>query len=388
LILSNQAARNIAISGAALHEPAQGPCNKDVLYTLIKTLGYVQQDPLQVVARAHDHILWSRNNQYRPELLERLMQEDRLIFEHFCHDACVLPIDILPYWSEQFKRRSEKNTPDKIFKTKSGKQAQRKILERIKKEGELCSKDFKTSVKQKSQAVWSKPEHKQVLDYLWLNGKLAVSRRVKFAKYYDLAERIYPCSASTKRVSDSERIEYLAFNAIERLGYGTSAEIMRFWEACSLDDIKSWCKHNDKVFTVSVESASGELSEAVSHQVQATRLAHPPTPSKRLRIINPFDPIVRDRKRLLRLFGFDFRIEIYIPPAKREYGYYVYPLMEFNAFVGRIEVRHDKNSNTIVVDNLWHEPGVKFGKSRMSKLESELQRLMRFCDATRVVWSS
>jgi len=387
LILANKPARHIALASTGLHCAPAGPCNKQILLELIKSLGYVQQDPLQVVARAHDHILWSRNNQYRPKLLDRLMEEDRLIFEHFCHDACVLPMDLLPYWSDQFKRRPEKHTPSKVYTTRQGKQAQSAILARIKSEGPLHSKDFKTQSHNKPKAVWAKPEHKQVLDYLWLKGELAVSKRVKFSKYYDLAERIYPSKLVSKATSEKERIDYLAANAIKRLGFGTVGEIMRFWEINSLADTKSWCDNNDELITVSVASALGEHTQAFSHKSLSTFLSNPPEPTKRLRVINPFDPIMRDRKRLLRLFNFDFRIEIYVPVKQRKYGYYVYPLLEFDSFVGRIEIRHDKSTNNIHVDNLWPEPGVTFGKGRMSKLESELHRLRRFCSADAVVWS-
>jgi len=81
---------------------------------------------------------------------------------------------------------------------------------------------------------------------------------------------------------------------------------------------------------------------------------------------------VRDRKRLEKIFGFEYTIEMYTPKAKRQYGYYIYPLLEYDQFVGRIEVRHDSESNLLHVDNLWPEQGVSFGKGRMKKLESEL----------------
>lgn len=386
MILSNKAARHIALASTGLHHAPLGPCDKTILLDLIKALGYVQQDPLQVVARAHDHILWSRNNQYRPKLLDRLMEEDRSIFEHFGHDACVLPVDVLPYWTDQFKRRPKKHTPSKIYTTKCGKQAQSEVLERIKNEGPLRSKDFKTKTNKKTKQVWEKPEHKQVLDYLWLKGDLAVSKRVKFSKYYDLAERIYPQKLIDTQINKNARTEYLAMNAIERLGFATVGEIMRFWELSTLPETRSWCSSNNDLISVCVQSADGAQADALSHKSLSGFLAKPPIPTKRLRIINPFDPIMRDRKRLLRLFGFDFRIEIYVPPKQRKYGYYVYPLLECDSFVGRIEVRHDKKTNNIHIDNLWNEPGFTFGKGRMVKLESELQRVRRFCGADAVVW--
>jgi uncharacterized protein len=105
-----------------------------------------------------------------------------------------------------------------------------------------------------------------------------------------------------------------------------------------------------------------------------------------LRIINPFDPVARDRDRLLRLFGFDYRIEIFVPPAKRKWGYYVYPLLEGDRFVGRIELKADRKRGALEVRRLWAEPGVKWTAGRADKLDAELARLGQLVDAGTIDW--
>ena len=386
--IPNQKARHIALYCSGLHNTSSVPCNKQNLIALVKYLGYVQLDPLQVVARAHDHILWSRNNNYRPRKLETLLNNDRLIFEHYCHDACVLPIETLPYWKNQFKRKAKLFPPHSNRNTLLNKTGQKRLLQRLADEGPLSSKDFKTPKTETKQAVWTKPAHKQTLDYLWLTGSLAVSKRVNFSKFYDLAERIYPQNLIDTNVDKQDRIGWLATHAFQRLGFATASEIHQFWDATSLDETKSWCERSrTELEAMSVESWSGESANALMLKSGNALLKLDLLPSKKLRIINPFDPIVRDRKRLKRLFGFDYRIEIYVPAQKRQYGYYVYPLLEYDKFVGRIEVRHDKSSNLLCVDNLWNEANVSFGKQRMQRLDSELERLRRFCGAQAVKWS-
>lgn len=96
-----------------------------------------------------------------------------------------------------------------------------------------------------------------------------------------------------------------------------------------------------------------------------------------MRILNPFDPVVRDRVRLERLFGFECRIEIFVPAAKRRWGYCVYPILEGDGFVGRIEVRCDRDTSKITVVNLWVEPGLTWTTARRRKLDAELVRLAR-----------
>ena len=107
-------------------------------------------------------------------------------------------------------------------------------------------------------------------------------------------------------------------------------------------------------------------------------------PVRRLRVLSPFDPLIRDRKRCLRLFGFDYRIEIFVPAAKRQYGYYVFPLLEGDRFIGRIDMKHVKG--TLRVANIWLEAGVKRGKGRIAALEAELDRHRRFVGAERVTF--
>ncbi|HCX11291.1 MAG TPA: hypothetical protein DHU81_13325, partial [Hyphomonas sp.] len=105
-----------------------------------------------------------------------------------------------------------------------------------------------------------------------------------------------------------------------------------------------------------------------------TRLATAPAPTSRLRILNPFDPAVRDRNRLERLFGFDYRNEMFVPAAKRRWGYYVYPLLEGDRFTGRIEIKADRAKGWMSVTGLWPEPNVKWTPARHDKLNAELTR--------------
>jgi len=388
-LIANAKARHIAIACAGLAKANGGPCSTDALLNIIKQLGYVQLDPLKVIARAHDHILWSRHNQYKADTLHRLMTEERQVFEHFCHDACVLPMDTLPYWQKQFARQTKKKHANYWGGNLLKKNQQRALIDRIQKEGPLRSNDFQTAKNERSRATWSRPAHKNTLDCLWLNGELAVSKRVNFFKYYDLADRVYPQNLTNIVLDEAEKINWLALNALKRLGFGTAGDIKRFWDACTLPEVKDWInKNTDQLHFVSIETASGSTFDSIAHKSQHAMLNNPPKPTPRLRLINPFDPIVRDRKKLAQLFGFDYRIEIYTPPKKRKYGYYVYPLLEFDKFVGRIEVRHDKDLNQLAVDNLWPENNVKFGKLRMQKLHAELERLRRFCAADKVVWKS
>lgn len=347
----------------------------DVLQ-IIESLGYVQLDTLQIVSRAHHHIIWSRNQNYREPMLNDLLQHDRALFEHYGHDACVLPMAFYPMWQRQFKRMEKR-----VRKRGGGrprKSARDAIVEKIRSEGPLSSKSF-DSKKPKTREVWSRPAHKVTLDYLWYAGELSTAYRQNFHKYYDLTDRVIPRAARRSQPSDGEQIHWLCTQALQRLGFATTGEIQRFWEACDLDEVKKWIKQNKKLLIdVEVESADGSWQPALALASIEQRLKNLKPPTSRLRILNPFDPVIRDRARLSRLFNFDYRIEIYVPAAKRRWGYYVYPILEGDRLVGRIEVRADRKTQTLNVLNFWREPKVHWGERRHDRLHSELSRLARF----------
>ena len=187
--------------------------------------------------------------------------------------------------------------------------------------------------------------------------------------------------------TDAAQVDWLCQEALARLAFGTQGDIQRFWAAVDLGEVKAWAAAKARgLVPVEIESARGEWSAALALPDIETRLASVRAPGPRLRILNPFDPVIRDRNRLTRLFGFDYRIEIFVPEARRRWGYYVYPLLEGDRFVGRIEVKSDREAGEISVHQLWPEPGVKWSDARQAKLEAELGRLARLVGAQEVVW--
>lgn len=385
LRISNQNARRLWLHSQALLTEPTGAFSQDDLLATIKGLGFVQLDTIRVVARAHDHILWSRNQNYREPMLGKALADHAHVFEHFTHDASVIPTEFYPYWQRQFQRMGKATSTGSWGTALPPKRERDRILKRVEDEGPLCSRDFPGAPKRK--ATWSRPPHKVVLDHFWYAGVLATSHRKGFTKFYDLAERVIPDEHRDFPHSDKAQINWLCTEALDRLGFGSEGTIQRFWEAANLAEVKSWTAVNKTLIPVEVETADGGYETAFAPANIEARLAELPSPSSRLRIVNPFDPVVRDRPRLAKLFGFDYRIEIFVPAAKRAFGYYVYPLLEGDRFVGRIEVVADRRAGKLLVKNLWGEPGVRASKTRTKKLDAELARLGRLVGAKEVEWN-
>ena len=158
---------------------------------------------------------------------------------------------------------------------------------------------------------------------------------------------------------------------------GEPGEIRKFWEALPPAEVTAWARGSNLV-PVRVESADGKWQEALALPDIEVRLAAILPPAPQLGVINPFDPAIRDRARLKRIFGFDYTNEMFVPAAKRSWGYYVYPLQEGDSFVGRIEAKGDRQGGTLGVTGFWAEEGVQRGKGRADRLRLEVERLVRF----------
>lgn len=383
LRICNRDARHLLLQALGLAETPTGPLD---LIGMIERLGFVQLDTIRVVARAHDHILWSRNQHYREPMLNRLLGRERAVFEHFTHDASVLPMTMYPLWRRQFERQAARIRRSAWWNAIPNQATLADIRDRIADEGPLSTHAFDTVCEDKTVA-WRRPPHKQALDFMWHAGELSTCHRENFIKFYDLTERVIPAPVLEDRRPDEEQVDWLCRQALHRLVFASEGDIQRFWEAADLAEVKRWSEAVRHTLTpVLVETAAGDWVPLLAPADVEHRLQTLPAPTSRLRILNPFDPLIRDRNRLKRLFDFDYRIEIYVPAAKRRYGYYVFPLLEGDRFVGRIEIRADRSEGTLNVLNLWPEPGVRFGAGRQDRLEAELGRLARFIGLATIEW--
>jgi hypothetical protein len=317
-------------------------------------------------------------------MLWDLLKKDRSVFEHFTHDASILPMDFYPMWKRQFPRIKQRIDGSWYAGTEMSEADHTAIKKRIELEGPLCTRAFDTKIKGE-KTMWKRPHHKRALDYMWYCGELTTSHRDNFIKFYDLAHRVIPEHHYDQEHSDDVCVDWLCKNALDRLAFGSEGDIKRFWDAVNLCDVKDWVA-NQNLTPVQIQSRAGDWVDAFAPIDIEDRISTLSNPTSRLRILNPFDPAIRDRDRLKRLFGFDYKIEIFVPAAKRIYGYYVYPLLEGDKFIGRIELKADRKKDDIYIHNLWLEPNVKWTSARAGKLDAELVRLGRLIGVTEIKW--
>jgi len=388
-ILSNAQARRLFLERQGLSASPRPSLSADSLFDLIKTLGFVQVDSINTVARAHHMILFARNQTYRPAQLTHLLEQDRRLFEHWTHDAAVIPTDFYPYWQHRFIR-------DKISLLERWRKWRREgfedvlaaILEKVTRDGPTMTRDI-ASKKQKGTGWWDWHPEKTALEFHWRTGNLAISGRKGFQKIYDITEKVIPEAHRQGTVSEQVFIDWACRSALARLGVATPREIAAFWDLVTSKEANDWCQEQlseRNLIDVQVEPADGiRPGNALAFADLPDRLGDLLAPPKRVRVLSPFDPLIRDRKRCLRLFGFDYRIEVFVPQKKRQYGYYVFPLLEGSQFIGRIDMKQERG--ILKVTGLWLEPGVKLGSRRKAALHSELERQRKFIGATDIAFT-
>lgn len=387
--LTNTQARALVLTLQGLADPPRRKLDLAGLQILITRLGFVQVDSIQWVERAHHMTLFARNETYRPKQLVRLLEKERQLFENWTHDASVIPCEFHRYWRHKFARDEEKLS--KKFTQWQGAgflDHCAQLIERVEKTGGVRSRDL-VPENNPRQDMWQWHDGKAALEYLWRTGPLAISAREGFQKVYDLTERVVPDDHRLNDVTHDAFVDWACRSALDRLGFATAGDIARYWDLISIREVQQWLERQstNSVVTVSVAAHDGStMSRLVAPAHIHSLVSDLEDMPKRIRVLSPFDPVIRDRKRLSWLFGFDYRIEIYVPEAKRKWGYYVFPLLEGTRLIGRIDMRARRKDGVLEVKKLWLEPKVKMGRDRWARLESELERYRRFCGVDRVVW--
>lgn len=314
----------------------------------IKHLGYIQIDTISVVERAHHHVLHSRVPDFKPPMLNQLLLGGD-IFEYWSHAAAFLPMHdfrfSLPY-KEAIKSGQTHWYKDPDTKLMA------ELLERVKSEGPLRSRDVETKTIKRA-GWWDWKPAKKALEQLYMQGDLMVCNREGFQKTYDLTERVLPDYVNTRVPNLEEFSEKMleqqlachGFTSLKSLTYlrrnsGLRHAIKRLVDAkIEQGDLEQLRLETGDVFIIK----KGALENTL------------PRLNKRLMILSPFDNSVIQRERLKAVFGFEYQIECYVPEAKRQYGYFSLPLLYRGDFIGRMDCKSHRKDRHFEIKSLHIE---------------------------------
>jgi len=384
-LIRNQDARRFFLHLQGLSQTPGRSIDADGIYDLIEHIGFVQIDSINTVERAHHQILFSRNQTYKHDHLRQLHEKTGALFENWTHDASIIPSSYYPYWRHRFERsRAHLRQRWRKWRRDGFEDLFDHVRNHIEHHGPTLSRDLTIDKPRaaKSDGWWDWHPAKTALEFLWRTGEIAVVRRQGFQKVYDLSARVIPEPHFANEISADAFINWSCTSALDRLGFATAREIADFWDGITLEEVKGWiARQNDQLVPVAVEVVNAEEPRACLawHDYQMRMSAAKDAPL-RLRVLSPFDPLLRDRARAARLFGFRYRIEVFVPAAKREYGYYVFPLLEGDKMVGRIDMKAMRKTGELNVRAVWLESGVRASAGRKSRIEAEVERMRKFAN--------
>ena len=372
--ISQKHAQKMVLHAQKLLHPPKASKPLEALEAIIQHLGYVQIDTLSVVERAHHHVLWNRLNAYQPAMLEHLVAEKK-VFEYWHHAASYLPMADFRFCLPRMERMS-KEAPHRFDRTHPLYQT---ILKRIEAEGPLQAKDF-PSEPASQRGWWDWKPAKQALEQLFLEGKLLVVGRKGFQKIYDLAERVLPVGIDQTMPTTKELAQFFIQRSIQAHGIVTEPQTRYLKKITKKQGVAALYELQEAgiVVPLKVERCAGDYWTFPQHLEAALRLPR----KKRFFFLSPFDNLVIQRNRLRELFGFDYQLECYLPQAKRQYGYFSLPMLWGDRFVGRVDMKAERPSKTLILKNFVLEGNVPAWEVMAVPLQQALRQFMAFngCD--------
>lgn len=383
IIIDNISARHLFLHRHGLSSNPAATCTKSDIQAMIEHIGFVQVDAIRTVERAHHLILFSRHQTYKHAMLEELLEKDRSLFENWTHDASIIPSKYYPYWKHRFD--AEKSSIIERWEKWGRKgfvQISDNVIDHIRTNGPTFSRQLNPGEKKKKSKSgwWDWHAPKASLEYLWRTGATAVCHRKNFQKAYDLCERVIPGVHLNNEVSRDEFTNWACSSALEKLGFASHGEIAAFWDLISPAIAKAWIEdQKSQLVEVDIRGFDNKTCrQAWARPDIVETIKNTPQPSPRLRILSPFDPLLRDRKRAEFLFGFNYRVEMFVPEKKRQYGYYVFPILQGDRLIGRIDMKAVRKTGILNIRRIWLQPKINWSKGRKAALESELSRIARF----------
>jgi uncharacterized protein len=387
LRLTRVQARRLAYRGQRLAGPRPGRTRAELL-ELVRRLGCLQLDPISVVARSHQLVVWSRVGRFDPVTLQRLQERDRALFEYWAHAASLVPSTDLALHRFRMQRVTEPSRRAGLRRIQdwleANSSARRALLGELEANGPLRTQDLRAyALVPWANGGWSDERSVALLlEVLSQQGVVAVSRRDGSTRWWDLIERCLPPDAPTTTLSETEAVRTAALRSVQALGVATPTQINRhFTRNCypGLPGVLARLVAEGELVPATVE---GQRGRWYLHARDADTLAE--LAPARLSLLSPFDNLICDRARTEDLWDVEFRLEIYTPVAKRRWGYYVLAVLDGDRLVGRIDAATDPARGELVARAVHHDGGRPWGARRRQAVARRFEDLARFIGATGV----
>jgi uncharacterized protein YcaQ len=386
-------ARRLALTRQRLAGPRPAPDRAGILAT-IRDLGCLQLDPTSVVARTHLLVLWSRLGAFDPADLEAL-RRDRLLFEYWAHQASLVLAE--DYQIHQLTMRTFA-AGDRPWHRRvqewlaANEPLRRSILAELRERGPTLARDLTdaTVVPWRSTGWTNQRNLARMLDLLSVKGEVLVAGRAGGQRLWDLAERCLPADLPTEELPEREIVRRATQRSLRALGVARPVHVRRYFTRDTypgLGEVLAELAGTGQIVPVTVDGGGTPLrGDWFVHADDLPLLDRLEAGDWRPRttLLSPFDNLICNRERTAELFGFDFKLEIYVPKVKRRHGYFVMPLLHGDRLVARADLAVDRADGVLVVHALHVEPGVRASRETAAALTDALHDLAGFAGATTV----
>jgi hypothetical protein len=381
-IVGQDSARRIALAaqGFADARPT-GTVTRRHLVRVLRRIRLLQLDSVTVLARAHYLPMFSRLGPYPRELLDDAawgypIRRPRLLVECWAHEASLVPVGDWPLLHSGAKKPG--------WWQRYGELAQRApelvsaVLGAVKEQGPVGAGTLERELGAGIRAVpgswWNRTDTKRICEWLFGMGQLVAGTRRGFERLYDLPERVLPAEVLGRRVDPEQGARELVTRASSALGIATEADLRDYYRLRP--------ERSRKAVTELVEA--GELEPVMVSGWRAPAYRHRDARTPRritgAALLCPFDPLIWDRARTERLFGFRYRIEIYVPEHRRSHGYYVFPLLLDGELVARVDLKADRSAGLLRVPGAFAEPGIADTSRVVTELAGALKEMAQWLE--------
>jgi uncharacterized protein YcaQ len=358
-VLTADQARRIAVAAQGFAEPKpRGPVTRAHLRRLISRIQVLQMDSVSVAVRAHYAPVFSRLGPYDRDVLDRAawshsVRSPRLLVEYWAHEAALMAVDDWPLLRWRMREYQHGRWRTEIVKKK--RQLADDIVAAVAELGPSTAGQIEAHVGEKQPGKkgpwWDRSDTKWVTEALFSAGVLTTATRVGFARHYDLTENVLPAEVVAREVDDDEAVRELTLRAATALGVATEPDIRDYFRLSPKQAKPAIAKlvADGEIEPVEVD---GWTAPAFLRAGQTV-----PRHDRGTALLCPFDPLIFFRPRVQRLFDFHYRIEIYVPAPKRQFGYYVWPFLLDGQLVGRVDLKAERTQDTLHVVGAFAEDG-------------------------------
>jgi uncharacterized protein YcaQ len=379
--LSLPVARRIALAAQGFADPRPtGAVDRRHLRRVLGRTALLQIDSVNVFERAHYLPLYSRLGGYPKQHLDRAAYADRELFEYWGHEASLLPVGLHPLlrWRMARAEAGEEGWGRTVRLAREQPDFVAEVLRRVQQDGPVGAGDLREGPR-RTGTWWDWDTTKVALEHLFWSGRVTTATRRSFERVYDVTERVLPAELLARPTPTREDAQRELVRLAAR-AHGVATE----------RDLRDYFRLRVDEAALAVRSLveAGELLQVeVDGWRQPAYLWPAAAMPRRVRastLLSPFDPLVWERARTARLFGFDYRIEIYVPAPKRVHGYYVLPFLHDEALCARVDLKADRRAGVLRVLAAWVEPGADAAVTAQA-LAAELLRAAGWQELSDVV---